>query len=119
VKRARELRRCAQVLLDCRWYAKKFVTQRRELHRSWCTSSRHTSSAVAGEISVICTLASHLKLQVASVFSRFTAFVAVHFAWYGNQVACDTPQPMLELEMSPDATAGDLKKLAAANFRIA
>ena len=96
VKRAREMRRCSQVLLDCRWFAKKFLAQRRELHVARRASPRHAAAA-ASNTCVTCTLAAHLKIQVA----------------------CDTQQPVLELEMPPGATTEDLKELATKYFRLA
>jgi hypothetical protein len=56
VKHAREVRRCAQVLLDCRWFAKKFGAERRAIYKAHNTDS--------GEILVAATIAGHLKLQV-------------------------------------------------------
>ena len=60
VKRAKQVRRDAQVLLDCRWFAKKFTKQRLDMLRE----QRALSGDHEEEIEVICTLASHLKLQV-------------------------------------------------------
>ena len=60
VKRAKQVRRDAQVLLDCRWFAKAFTKQRLDMLRE----QRALSGDHEEEIEVICTLASHLKLQV-------------------------------------------------------
>ena len=54
VKRAKQVRRCAQVLLDCRWFVKRFIEQRIEM----------LADDQEERIRVISTLAAHLKLQV-------------------------------------------------------
>ena len=61
VKRAKQVRRCAQVLLDCRWFVKRFTDQRMEMLED-IRDEEH--------IRVTSTLGAHLKLQVCIPSSR-------------------------------------------------
>ena len=57
VKRAKQVRRCAQVLLDCRWFVKRFIDQRIEMLEDKYEEEH---------IRVVSTLGTHLKLQVCT-----------------------------------------------------
>ena len=63
VKRAKQVRRCAQVLLDCRWFAKRFSDQRIEMLED---EEQH--------VRVVSTLAAHLKLQVCTLENVYHTF---------------------------------------------
>ena len=64
VKRAKQVRRCAQVLLDCRWFVKRFTEQRVEMLKD-----RHNEE---DHVRVVSTLAAHLRLQVCGLEYRLT-----------------------------------------------
>lgn len=89
-----ELRRAAQVLLDCRWFVKDYRQHRRKLTDSQTVAAASVTGS-KNKLRVLCSLAPHLSLQMC----------------------CSTQQPIDEIVVPLDADLSQLKQAAEKHFR--